>query len=382
MEKLGLYIHVPFCKRKCLYCDFYSIEGDGVQTEAYLHALEEKERVWAKSTQNDLFDTVYVGGGTPSMLKKEGLVFLLSGVKKYFSLVKDAEVTVEVNPESVDFDMLRALKKAGYNRIGIGVQSFKEDELQALGRLHGAKEAENAVLLAKDAGFENISADLMFGIPKQTLVSFEKSIDTLLCLPVEHISCYGLKIGEGTPFYEAGRRLPLPDEDEEAQMYRLLCRKMERAGFEQYEISNFAKEGKRSRHNLKYWHCEPYIGVGPGAHSYFGGERFCDGGGLNAFLASGGKIRKDERAALTRYDLISEYLIMRLRLKEGIDKREFEGRFGVPFDETFKRVRGLCEKGDFAIEDQKRFAFTPKGFWVSNTLMEEFLIGLDSAKTS
>lgn len=264
MRPKGLYIHVPFCVRKCPYCDFYSV------TELSLAEAYAKAVIRNIKAQNIYADTVYFGGGTPSLLDTNQIDEILSAVK----LTENAEVTMECNPNTVAKKYLSEIKKAGVNRISFGIQSLNDNELAALGRIHNSETAEKAVYDAYDAGFCNISADIMLATAYQTKYSLDETLKKLIKLPLTHVSAYMLKIEPDTP-YGRNDKLPklLPDDDEVADMYLQTVEALEKAGFMQYEISNFAKEGFQSRHNLKYWHCEEYYGIGPSAHSYVNGVR-------------------------------------------------------------------------------------------------------------
>ncbi|MDE7290101.1 MAG: radical SAM family heme chaperone HemW, partial [Oscillospiraceae bacterium] len=262
----GLYIHVPFCVRKCRYCDFYSVT-DLSLTEAYTKAVLRNV-----AGISDEFDTIYFGGGTPSLLSAEQISKILSAVK----IVPNAEISMECNPNSVTENYLKDIFSIGVNRLSFGVQSFCGTELKMLGRLHTAEEAIASINSAHAVGFENISADIMLAVSGQTKESLLQSLDVLGTLPLTHVSAYMLKVEDGTPLARDEKLLAeIPDDDTTAEMYLLAVKKLESMGFEQYEISNFAKKDFECRHNLKYWHCEEYYGIGPAAHSFVSGERYC-----------------------------------------------------------------------------------------------------------
>lgn len=266
MPSDGLYIHVPFCKRKCVYCDFYSAE-DMTLAEGYVKSVIRNIKY-----EKRVYDTVYFGGGTPSLLTVKQISDILSAA----DIRADAEISMECNPESADGEYLCGLKSAGVNRLSFGVQSLNDRELKSLGRLHNAEKAERAVSAAEKAGFENVSADIMLAVAGQSFQSLNETLDRLLKLPITHISAYMLKIEEGTPLSKKMELLEkIPGEDETAEMYLMTVQRLAETGFEQYEISNFAKRGMECRHNLKYWRCEEYFGVGPSAHSFLDGKRFC-----------------------------------------------------------------------------------------------------------
>ena len=274
-DKLGIYIHIPFCRSKCDYCDFYSLAGQEDRMDAYQKALLAHLRETAPVASSFSVDTVYFGGGTPSFYGAKRLKELLNVVKKLFHLEKDAEITFEANPDSADFKSLRTLRHAGFNRISLGMQSACPNELAAVHRPHSVEQGDEAVAAARKAKLNNLSLDLIYGLPGQTPDSWQQTVGHALSLEPEHLSCYGLKVEEGTPLaarVAAGE--VLPDDDTQADLYLWTVERLKQAGYVQYEISNFAKPGYESRHNLRYWLTQPYIGFGPGAHSDFGGRRY------------------------------------------------------------------------------------------------------------
>lgn len=355
MDK-GLYIHVPFCLKKCPYCDFYSV--DYGKDLAFRYALALRRNL--QQVKQYRFNTVFFGGGTPVLLW-EAFPRLLSCM----SLSEDVEITVEANPGCVDSAVLQALLKAGVNRISFGVQSLQDTELKALGRLHTAKEAKEAVLLAKECGFQNISVDLMLGISGQTKHSLLDTIRELSELPITHVSAYLLKIEPDTPY---GKHPPvLPPEEEVAQLYLLAAEELEKSGFFQYEISNFAKEGYRCRHNLKYWHCDEYLGIGPAAHSYWNGTRFEVPRNLEKFLTSEKQetIINDENPGD-----FSERVMLGLRLTEGISLSELCSYLGSE-TELKKRLKRI-PPAFYRIQND-RIALTRQGFLLSNRIIGTLL---------
>ena len=285
-ENVGIYIHVPFCLSKCHYCDFCSMSrADEDIKQRYVDALcreikESAERVSGKLEA----DTVYFGGGTPSLLSAGQFEQILSEIDHSFIIADDAEITAEVNPKTADVEKLSTMRALGINRVSIGMQSADDKELRALGRIHSFEDFKRCFDDARAAGFDNISADLMYGIPEQTMESFRHSIEVLCHLSPEHISSYCLTVEEGTNFHRRRDKLDFPDEDSVSDMYEEMSRLLAEHGYEKYEISNFSKKGRESRHNLKYWHCEDYLGFGPAAHSYFGGARFAHSRDIDAYL--------------------------------------------------------------------------------------------------
>ena len=366
---MGLYIHVPFCIQKCRYCDFYSFpKGDEYfekYTERVIEAIDFYQKKYARS-----YNSLYFGGGTPLLLGEKHLCRIMEKVKPY--LTEDAEVTAEGNPgvsERVDFS---ALRNAGINRLSFGLQSSSEKELSALGRIHTPKEAEETVKAAKKAGFDNISLDLMLGIPYQTKESIINSIDFCDSLGASHISCYMLKIEDGTPLAKSDLRFLCADEEKAADFYLLACSELEKRGFEQYEISNFAKDKKRSFHNLRYWLDGEYVGIGPSAHSFAEGRRFYFERSINDFLEKPFDEIEREESSGGGWE---EYAMLRLRLSDGLDVNELSEKFpDSPWEEILENAKPYEKPGLLKTEGTK-IKFTPKGFLLSNALTAEILYG-------
>ena len=339
--RLGIYIHIPFCVRKCDYCDFYSVPGRDGRMDAYLHALEVHIAESAPQAEIYTVNTIYFGGGTPTFFGAERLARLLQIVRKQFNVSKDCEITVECNPDSADQDTLLTLKKAGVNRLSMGVQSAQDKELEEIGRVHSFAQATRAFQRARDAGFDNISLDLIYGLPDQTMESWKESVEALLKLNPEHLSCYGLKLEQGTPLYERREQEQMADDDTQADMYLWMVERLKNAGYGQYEISNFARPGRQSRHNLKYWMGEEYIGFGPSAHSYFGRQRYSFVRDLDAYVKGvlyNGKIL-DESTRINRREMGKEYLMLRMRTIWGVEENEYRERFYLNFRPLEERFR-------------------------------------------
>ncbi len=350
MPPIGLYIHVPFCVRKCAYCDFYSITKLSL-TEAYTEAA-----VRNLKAAGDAYDTVYFGGGTPSLLTPKQIDRILSAA----CVAADAEISMECNPNSVDTDYLREIKAAGINRLSLGIQSLDDGELAALGRLHTSSEAVNAILSAEKAGFRNVSADLMLAVPCQTSASLERTLKGIVKLPLEHISAYMLTIEKTTPLARSEALLKnIPNEDETADMYLTTVHRLADAGFEQYEISNFARSGYECRHNLKYWRCEEYLGIGPGAHSFLAGERFYCPKDVKGFISE----PLQERISLGSGGESAEKAMLALRLtKEGLPLTD------VGDSLTEKRAEPLIKSG-LVKKEKGALKLTPEGCLVSNEII-------------
>ena len=315
-------------------------------------------------------DTVYFGGGTPTLLPIECFEEIFKTLYECFSIEVGAEISVECNPASIDFEGLCSLRKIGVNRLSIGLQSANENELRALGRLHSFEDFCSVYADSKRAGFENISVDLMYGIPEQTLKSFENTIEQVCRLAPSHISAYGLKIEDGTAFAKRRDELVLPDEDEEYEMYCRCVGMLAQNGYERYEISNFAKDGAYSRHNMRYWQLEDYVGFGVAAHSCFEGVRYGNSRDMDAFLS--GKDIRDEISPISDAERLREFVMLGLRLGKGIDLAEYRAMAHSDFKSDFPVCDGLIKNG-FLWESEKRIGFTTKGFFVSNAILSQML---------
>ena len=364
----GLYIHIPFCKKKCKYCDFISYTGREDIFDKYIEKLSDE----ALEYKGSEIDTVFIGGGTPSLLSCEQLKKLTEIIITTFVLSDDCEFTIEANPKTLDGDKLKTLKMCGINRISLGVQSFCDNELKVIGRIHDAKTAYNTVELIKEYGFDNFNLDLMMNLPNQTKKSLSKTLETAISLNPSHISCYSLILEENTPLfeeYESGK-FQASSDDYDRELYTLAKDILSQNGYEQYEISNFAKKGFKSRHNLKYWNCDEYIGLGVAAHSYLNGIRFYNTSEIDEYL--NGFYHKEE-TSLSNEDEISEYIIMRLRLKDGIVASEFKKRFNVDFYESYKSLIDKFINTGFMKYENNSYKLTDKGFDVSNSIMCEFI---------
>ncbi len=372
MMNKGLYIHFPFCEKKCSYCDFYSVVNGSLK-ELYIKALSfEIEKLNCLA-----IDTVYFGGGTPSLMNGIELKGVLDSIYKTLAVNPNAEITLEANPMSLSENgRLNEFRTAGINRLSLGVQSFSDTELKALGRGHCAKDALNTVNTAQKAGFDNISVDLMFAIPHQTVESFGKSLDTAIELGVQHISVYALSVEEKTVFgvkQKRGENLFLPSEEQETEMYFLACEKLGKAGYEHYEISNFALDRKRSRHNMKYWRGEEYIGIGAGAHSYLDGVRYSTPADIKAFC-NGAK--KENCYTNTPEDRAEEFVFLSLRLKDGLDTQVLKNIYGVNTSHSFEKEAAELMREGFCLFDGRILSLTEKGFFVSNTIIVKILESL------
>ncbi len=370
-KSLGIYIHIPFCIQKCLYCDFCSFPDKGRDTmELYTDELCRRIEKFSLRCADFRVDTLYLGGGTPTLLPLSCFQRLMDTLRRCYELSEDCEISCECNPATADRDALSCLRKLGINRLSIGLQSASDDELRLLGRAHSFSEFQQLLAHARAVGFDNISVDLMYGIPSQTLESFRQTLSALAELSPEHISAYGLKIEEDTPFARIRNSLSLPDEDTELEMYRLCTDFLRQHGYEKYEISNFAREGKESKHNLRYWLRKDYVGFGVAAHSCFEEVRFGNSRDLEAFLK--GQDITEERTLLTPRDIFNETVMLSLRLTRGIDCAQFEERFGASIEELFPALPSFIQHG-FLIRDRGRLFFSDEGFFVSNSVLSELL---------
>lgn len=370
-QKNGLYIHIPFCKRKCAYCDFLSFNADDDLINEYVNALTGQIKHFSLSfKEKPETDSIFIGGGTPSFIKEEYIGKILNAVYESFNISCDCETTIEINPASESRQKLKAYKDFGINRISVGIQSFSDSELAVLKRLHSAKDAMRCLDEVFLAGFENVSADLMFAIPNQSAKSFEKNLYTLMRYPMRHVSAYSLIIEENTPFYDmfASGKICESGEDLYCTMYETAKDVLSSFGFKKYEISNFAKPGYECRHNLKYWSGGEYFAFGLGAVGLFGGARYENERSIKAYIKNPYLIKK---TALSKEELMAEYIICSMRKTSGLDLADFEHRFKKSFFDIYDVSK--YEKGGFLACENGRIFFTEKGFEVSNSILCDFV---------
>lgn len=370
---LELYIHIPFCVQKCQYCDFLSGPSDQETRDRYIKALRAEIQA-VQGVEAYEIVSVFIGGGTPSVLKAEAIASIMETIQKKFCFSPDAEITIESNPGTVDLAKLNAYRETGINRLSLGLQSTDSKELRMLGRIHTYEEFLQSYQWAREAGFQNINIDLMFAIPGQSYEGWIQNLRTVAKLGPEHISAYSLIIEEGTPFAE--KTLELPDEEEERQMYERTGEILQSYGYQQYEISNYAKSGKECQHNLGYWTRREYLGFGVGSASLFQNQRFTNLRDRSAYAAFDGKVESIRRdlETLTVREQMEETMILGLRLIRGVSRSEFQKNFGVsvgeiygPVLEKYSRMGLLQIKGD-------RIALTRAGISVSNPIMADFLL--------
>lgn len=369
-NKLGIYIHVPFCIKKCNYCDFCSFPNR--IDEGILYTTELKKRIKAFREKNGkrTVDSVYFGGGTPTLLPVECFEKLMTALNDAFEIADDAEITVECNPASIDKSGLGAIRSLGINRLSIGLQSANNNELSLLGRIHNYDGFLKTFRDARDVGFDNISVDLMYGIPEQTCESLKKTLRSVTALSPEHISAYGLKIEGNTEFSRNYASYNFPDGDEQADFYELCCEYLANNGYQRYEISNFSKPKRESRHNLKYWELDDYVGFGVSAHSCFEGVRYGNSNDYGAFMR--GEDICEDRRSVSREEIMTEYVMLGLRLQKGISLLEFKELWGLDFKDAYPCIDQFL-KANFMHEREGRISFTTKGFLVSNEILSQML---------
>ncbi|MBQ7416005.1 MAG: radical SAM family heme chaperone HemW [Oscillospiraceae bacterium] len=376
---LGIYIHVPFCRSKCQYCDFYSLPcRENELMDDYVKAVCAHIKETGPLAPGYRVDTVYFGGGTPSILPPDALAAILTAVRQSFHVSTRAEITFEANPDSVTPRLLRRLRSEGFNRVSLGVQSDNDDMLQRLGRPHTYDDAVEAVRKIRKAGYKNISLDLMYGLPGQTLEGWQDTLTNVLQLKPDHISCYGLKVERDTPLYAQKDTCGLPDDDTQADMYLAAVEILKSRGYRHYEISNFAKKDMASQHNLKYWTGGEYIGFGPDASSDFAGKRFVMVRDLQTYIngiLGGGQVIADLQEIPPR-ERAGEYLMMRLRTTIGINREEYEKQYLLPFD-PLEEILLACKQRGHTILSDGRWRFSPEGMLLSNSILSDLLLAQD-----
>ena len=374
---LGIYIHVPFCRSKCQYCDFYSetTSNDRVM-DAYIQAMRQHIREAGKLAPNHQVDTIYFGGGTPSFFGADGMASILAAIRMSFKVTNDAEITFEANPDSVSDKLLRRLRSEGFNRVSLGIQTDDNELLKRLGRPHNYAQAVSAVERIRKHGFKNLSLDLMYGLPGQTIEQWEATLRRVLSLNPDHMSCYALKVEEGTPLYQYKDIAGIPNDDTQADMYLTAVQILRSKGYRQYEISNFAKKGLQSRHNLKYWLGGEYLGFGPSASSDFAGKRFTMVRDLASYV-KGIRDRKtvvDEVEEVPPRERAAEYLMTRLRTTYGIQGEEYENKYLLPFAPLEKALETFSDRNLAIRTSDGHWYLTPEGFLLSNSIITDLQI--------
>ncbi|WP_026492597.1 radical SAM family heme chaperone HemW [Butyrivibrio sp. XPD2002] len=392
MKSLGIYIHIPFCKQKCLYCDFLSFPEGREQQALYFDALKKEIELSAGECKDYEVTSVFIGGGTPTYPEPAYIADIMEIVKRDYNLSKDAEITIECNPGTADYKALRLYRDAGINRISIGLQSARNEELMALGRIHNRKQFEECYADARQAGFDNINVDLMSALPGQTLRDWENNLEYVCGLEPEpeHISAYSLIIEEETPFYEMygqnssavqgaseknnGKRyLPLPDEDTEREMYHRTKEILEKYGYSRYEISNYAKDGYECRHNVRYWDCGDYIGFGLGAASLMKGVRYRNTPELPHYIEAYDAARTEVQE-LTKEEQMEEFMFLGLRMVRGVSGDEFKKRFSCEMADMFGDVIAELRGEELLEVTEEGIHLTDYGMDLSNYCMAKFLL--------
>jgi len=379
MSDYTLYVHVPFCEKKCHYCDFTSYAGLNHLASPYVTALLNEIKAFGQSLDSPRLKSVYFGGGTPSILPLRAVDEIMGRVAESFSLDQDAEVSMEVNPGTVNISKLLSYRKSGINRLSVGAQSFNDAILRTLGRIHTSSQISYTVKSARSAGFRNINLDLMFALPGQDLIEWGNSLKRAVSLNPEHISTYNLVIEEGTPFHDRKPSLPLPTEDEECLMYQDAIETLTASGFEHYEISNFARSGYRCRNNMTYWNNEEYIGAGAGATSYINMSRFSNTRSVEEYIKSWSAPHpenlknKYEKGLRTAEQELSETMFLSLRLVGGIDLIKLKNRYGGALISRYNdTVKELADDGLVELSGSK-LKLTRRGLFLANEVFEKFV---------
>lgn len=381
-KALGLYIHIPFCIRKCNYCDFLSFSGIGDdEQEAYFRSLLHEIEGYHKIYGNKYYvDSIFIGGGTPSLSDESMISELMTAVRNTFSVAPDAEITIESNPKTLTEDKLNIYLQAGINRLSIGAQSFDDELLHTMGRVHSASDFLLNYSLARACGFRNINIDLMFAIPGQTIKTWRNTLEKAIGLEPEHISFYSLQLEEGTPFFSMCRDGSLKGIEDELDrtMYHDAVKLLKNIGYEHYEISNAAKEGYACRHNLKYWSMEDYLGIGLGAHSFMGGTRFSNCTDLEEYISHSASCPEGSSVVQWEHrnsqeENIAEYLFTGLRKIKGIELADFAKKFGASLESRYGEVLKKHQTGGLIQVDNGWLHFTEKGLDLSNIVLTDFV---------
>jgi oxygen-independent coproporphyrinogen-3 oxidase len=374
---LGIYVHIPFCRAKCSYCAFVSQIGNENLQQAYVAALCREITAAGGDFSAFAVDSLFFGGGTPTVLPVDQLALILQTVRDNFSLACDAEISIEANPGTVSAESLQLLRQQGFNRLSLGVQSFDDAVLAAVGRLHRADEAKTAFHQARQAGFDNIGLDLIYGLPEQTSANWQTTLEQAVALAPEHLSAYGLKLEEGIPLAVAVAvgEMALPPEETEETMYDLLNEYLPRHGYQRYEIANYAKSDRQCRHNTKYWRSLPFRGFGLAAHSFDGRQRFANTADLGEYIerSQAGLSVEVVRESLDEAGVIGEYVFTALRMTQGMRFDEFQQRFGQDFRQLFAEPLGRLSKMKLIEQTEQVVFLTPRGMKFGNQVFAEFL---------
>jgi len=372
----GIYIHIPFCRQKCYYCDFYKTVNNSL-TSQFIKTLKKEILLRKNFTEGEKIETIYFGGGTPSVLKKEELEDILFFLKNEFPVSPDAEITVEANPDDLTPGYLNAIFESGINRLSIGIQSFQDEHLKKMNRRHSAKQAVDSILNAEKTGFQNISADLIYGLPNLTIKEWKQSLNEIFQLPVNHLSAYHLTYHEGTPFFTWLKKGTLKElsEQESVEQFNVLMDKCTEAGFEQYEISNFARDQRYSTHNTAYWTGETYLGLGPSAHSFNGRVRSWNVAHVESYIKAiekGSSFFQQEK--LSGNDRYNEYILTHIRTKCGVSLKYIREHFGEEKANLFRKDIEKYVKNNLLVEQNGSLKITRKGLFISDDIMANLMI--------
>ena len=367
MKHLGLYIHIPYCQSKCNYCDFFSIRPDDENSiSGYVMTLCKNIRSWKSELNNYVIDTIYIGGGTPSLLSTSDIILLLECIYSNYNIIENPEITLECNPNSITNLELKELKRIGLNRISMGLQSTNDEELKLLGRLHTCDDAKTAVCKIKEAGINNFSLDVMLGIPLQNVASLKKTLEFCIKSDATHISTYMLKIEEDTPFSKNTEKLTFADSDTVADLYELTCQILKSNGFRHYEISNFCKDNLISKHNMKYWNLDEYLGLGPSAHSLINNKRFYYPRNFESF-------KNNECVFESKGNTAEEYIMLSLRTDQGFDISKFKNKYASDINNSFTQKCELYKKAGLLKVESNNVILTEKGYLVSNIIINDLI---------
>ncbi|WP_342436846.1 radical SAM family heme chaperone HemW [Paenibacillus sp. FSL L8-0436] len=373
----AVYIHIPFCTNKCFYCDFNSYVLKDQPVMDYLHALDREMELTVKNTPPGVIKTIFVGGGTPTVLKPDEMAYFLKSVRKHFpQWDENIEFTMEANPGTTDKDKLMVMKEGGVNRVSFGVQAFQNELLSGIGRIHNVDDVYRSLENARAVGLDNLSVDLMFGLPNQTVDMLRESIRKALELDLPHYSIYSLKVEENTLFHTLfnKNKLPLPSEEDELEMYLLLMSTMEAAGYTQYEISNFAKPGMESRHNITYWRNEDYYGLGAGAHGYVKRQRHMNIKGVNPYIeASRSGLPRLDSFPISEQEAMEDFMMVGLRMREGVSDRAFKAQFGKSLETVFADSLHKMLHAGLLEQDGDVYRLSKQGILFGNDVFGEFV---------
>jgi len=382
----AIYIHIPFCTNKCFYCDFNSYVLKDQPVMDYLRALDHEMELTVSKTPPGEIRSIFVGGGTPTVLNPQEMEFFLASVRKHFpNFAPDIEFSMEANPGTTDLEKLKVMREGGVNRVSFGVQAFQNELLSGIGRIHNTDDVYRSLENAHKVGLHNLSIDLMFGLPNQTVEMLDYSVQKALELGLPHYSIYSLKVEENTLFHTLYQKnnLPLPDEEDELKMYLLLMDRMKEAGYKQYEISNFAKPGYESRHNITYWRNEDYYGFGAGAHGYVGHERHINIKGVNPYVeAANTCLPRLDQFTVSREEAMEDFMMVGLRMLSGIRNTDFEAQFAVKLEDMFgSHLRKMLESGLLERhEDEGGYRLSERGILFGNEVFAEFIDTITESK--